>query len=191
MKTKIQYAEPYRRGGDLFRVILHQYDQSEKQMWSYEIWGTREAVEDTLRISRYPRTSDLTNFAITIYEKRMRDVDYAPKDYEGAFAITADTIKYGDYRTFPGSMIDDTDVYVQTNVSFPKSLHEKLKIEGVKNNDSLSETLRKAAEFYLRRTFICDSCGKEKHGEPEIKGDCRECFLEAFARADKGTAKKS
>lgn len=149
-KPTLEYAAPYRTGGELYRVIIHQYDESNKLMWMYEIWGSLEAIEDRLGLNKAPTQSDLYRFGVEIYEERLKDKDYKIPEWEGAFVTNKSGVRYGDYRTFPGSMMDP-DPLVQTNISIPSSLHAWLKLEAAKNKRSISEVIRLALDKYREK----------------------------------------
>lgn len=148
MKDPIfKYAAPYRTGGELFRVIIHQYDESNKLLWVYEVWASLEAIEDHLRLQKYPNKADLQKFAWEIYSQRLKDTNYRIPDSEGAFVTNESGIRYSDYRTFPGSMMDP-DPLVQTNISIPSSLHKWLKVRAASGSKSISEVIRIALDEY-------------------------------------------
>ena len=147
--TSIEYAEPYRTGGELFRIIIHQYDESKKLMGTYEIWATQEAIEDELEIAGSPSRKQLSEYGARIFEKWMDETDNQPEQ-NGLFAIKKDDIRYGDYNTFPGS-VWKPEPMVRTNISLPQSLYKWLRVKSAKSNKSISELIRQSIVNYKRK----------------------------------------
>lgn len=149
-RPTFHYAAPFRTGGELYRVILHQYDESNKLMWTYEVWASLEAIEDRLTLKGSPKKSDLQKFAWEIYNRRLRETNYRIPYSEGAFVTNESGVRYGDYRTFPGSMADP-DPLIQTNISIPRSLHKWIRFKAAEDSTSISEVIRSALVDYQNK----------------------------------------
>lgn len=144
---KLDYSAPYRTGGDLYRVIISHSNEAGQLYRRYEIWASREAIEDRLHLSSSFTDDDLFRFVVGIYEDRVRETNDDIKEWEGAFVTNESGVRYGDYRTFPGSM-SDSDPLIQTNISLPTSLHKWLRIEAATDGKSISEVIRIALDQY-------------------------------------------
>lgn len=183
----ITYAAPYSASREIYRVIIYEYDSSNKLLWDFEVWASREAIEDELEISRLPMRSDLIEFAKKTYDLYLSDWGEPPR-HTGIF-VSSKGKTYGDANTFPGSL-PTNDSYIQTNISLPKSMHETIKNDSENNNVSMSELIRSSLSQYLKRSFVCSTCKKTKHGDPHIiygdkkeKKDCTACFFKKFEDA--------
>ena len=182
MKNVIKHAAPYRTGGNVYRVIIYRYDEHNKLLGQYEVWGTVEAMKQRLSdVKDTPTQEQLQRFAVNVYEERLAETNYEPKE-TGAF-LTIKGVIYGDSQTFTDEL-NDEDAMLQTNISLPASLHEWVKIESAKTRKSLSEIIRIALEQYKNNRFTCSNCGKERQGQPYFQNGteyhCRDCFLKAF-----------
>src|SRR5207244_2200084 len=147
------------------RIIFYQYSENNKLQWEFEIWASREAINDHLKNSIIPGKNDLERFGIDLYEKIMDDCNWEPKQF-GAY-VTSKGWQFGDPNTFPGSL-PKSETLVQTNISLPVSLHEQIKSEAKSNNESLSEIIRSSLVQFKGKSFVCSTCGKTKLGEPQI-----------------------
>ncbi len=180
---EVTYAQPFRTGGNLYRIIIHDYDDQRKLNRIYEVWATLEGIQTRSYglNNDNPLPSQLAAFAKHFYTQRLQETNYEPKE-TGAF-IMGNGVKYGQAETFTDQMVDE-DGMLQTNISLPSSLHEWVKIESAKTKKSLSEVTRLALEQYKTHSFTCTKCGKTKMGLPyfqdETRQHCRECFLKAF-----------
>lgn len=148
-KFRIDHAAPFRTGGELYRVILSHIDDSGKLIRTYEVWASLEAIEDKLRLSTPPTQQNLVDFAEKIYLHRLDELKNNILVNEGAFITNGSGTRYGDYRTFPGSM-SDNDPLIQTNISLPTSLHKWLRIEAATDGESISEIIRMALDQYRK-----------------------------------------
>lgn len=148
-KFRVDHAAPYRTGGELYRVILSHTDDSGKLIRTYEVWATLEVIEDKLRLSIPPTQKDLVDFAEKIYLQRVAESKDNMPPNEGAFVTNESGLRYGDYRTFPGSM-SDSDPLIQTNISLPTSLHKWLRMEAATDGKSISEVIRIALDQYRK-----------------------------------------
>lgn len=148
-KFRVDHAAPYRTGGELYRVILSHTNDSGELIRTYEVWATLEAIEDKLHLNTPPTQKDLVDFAEKIYLGRLDELKGSISPNEGAFVTDESGVRYGDYRTFPGSM-SDSDPLIQTNISLPTSLHKWLRIEAATNGKSISEIIRGALDQYRK-----------------------------------------
>lgn len=146
---KLDYGAPYRTGGDLYRIIISHSNEAGQVYRRYEVWASQEAIEDKLRLSSTPTNDDLFTFTVGIYEDRLRETNEEIPESEGAFVTNESGVRYGDYRTFPGSM-SDSDPLIQTNISLPTSLHKWLRIEAATEGKSISEIIRSALDQYRK-----------------------------------------
>lgn len=139
MNLLVEHAAPYRIGGDLFRIILKNFDEKGSVLHSYEVWATYEAVQDKLGISTAPTYEDLTKFGKDFLKGRLENPNFKNEE-KGAY-VTNQGVYYGDPKTFPGSL-EGVDLLTQTNIILPSTLHEWLKVESAKSKLSLSEIIR-------------------------------------------------
>lgn len=182
MNTVIDYAAPYSTSREIYKVIIHEYDDYKKLLWTFEVWGSRESIEDELKIEHAITRTDLEKFAKQVYEQYLDDWGSPPK-HGGVRFSNANGIQPGDPNTFPHSLPENKTL-IQTNVSLPKNLHEVIKAIAALDNTSMSEIIRTSLTQYSKKSFICSTCNKNKHGDPQIeydgKKDCRVCFLRKF-----------
>jgi hypothetical protein len=146
---RIDHVAPFRTGGELYRVVLSDLDDTGALIRTYEVWATNEAIADTLRITTPVTQKDAVDFAEKIYLMRKTELIGKIPQNEGAFVTNESGIRYDDYYTFPGSMTDP-DPFVQTNISLPTSLHKWLKIMAAEDRKSISEIIRLALDDYRK-----------------------------------------
>lgn len=155
VNAKIIHCYPVAPGSDLFRIIFDLYatqppSEAGKLFKSYEVWVTREAVEDTQRLTREATQEDVKKFAIELLRGRCNDENRIP-DEDGAYIPTASERFLGNPRTFP---IDPSikPKLVKTTIMLTEDTHRWLRNYGHQKNIGLGEAIRRVVSDFQAGT---------------------------------------
>lgn len=148
IKFKVKSSGVHRTGGELFFINIPLYDESNNIIKNYEIWITREALEDRLKISSPPTKKDLEEFGKFFMGKWMEKEGRPPRKND-CVLITNKAAIYGNFKKISKALAN-IDQMVRTNISLPASLHEWLRIESAKGKKSISEIIRRALVKYRK-----------------------------------------
>jgi hypothetical protein len=165
LNVQVVHCYPIERGSDLYRVILdlvatQPASEAGKFFKSYEVWVTREAVEDMLRMTTEATVEDIKKFAIDLLRGRCNDEDHIP-DEDGAFILKAGEITLGNPRTFLYK-VPNKQKLVKTTIQLPEDTYKWLKDYGYERNAGLGESIRRLVANFQAGTVTRENVDDQK-----------------------------
>ena len=165
--AEIVYLDQYAIGSKLFRTIIELRTSSPKEQAGklikiYEIWATAEAIEDRMRLNKFPTRIEIENFVVKILKGRYHDEKGVPSE-DGVYFPSASEadILYGNPRTFPYKIPEkNKPKLVKTTVQLPVETLKWLKNYGVERNVGLGEAIRRAVSNFQAGTVSAENLHK-------------------------------
>lgn len=156
LSVAIVHFAPYSVGSDLFRVIFDirakkPESQKGKLIKQYEVWVTREAVEDIYRLENGALNSDIKKYATEMLQGRFRDSgDEVPKE-DGSYRPKATEIYLGNPSTFHYK-IGQKPKLVKTTIMMEEGAHGWLKNYSAERDIGMGEAIRRLVSDFQSGT---------------------------------------
>ncbi|MBA3723426.1 MAG: hypothetical protein H0W89_00835 [Candidatus Levybacteria bacterium] len=97
---QINRPEKVSNKGNLYRMAIDHKDSNGNQVRSYEVWATKEAVQQHFNgITENPREYQLRKYAKMMYEKRMRSS--GGHMAEAGMLATSQDVTHGNPKMWP------------------------------------------------------------------------------------------
>lgn len=144
---------PIAMGAEMYRITFEIYTNPQKRnlkLWFYEIWLSREYLEDTKGLQREPTQEEYLDFAIDFLRKRWKENgDFAPAE-EGAYLTNITGELLGNPRTFSSKTSESEKVSLQkTTILLPTDAHRWLKEYAAKSNTSIGDLVRRVVTGFI------------------------------------------
>jgi len=145
----------YSAGSNLYRVIVYHYNAGEALIGMYEVWATKEAIENNYPNKNLKFDDKLRSIAIDGFEELIKYNEEESKTHSAIFYDKNKSPKYGNYREFPG-ILTDIDPTTRTNISMPESQYQWIRLQAAKDNCSTSEVVNQIISNH--REIKCPKC---------------------------------
>ena len=156
LSTTIVHFAPYSVGSDLFRIIFDIRAKKPKVergklIKQYEVWVTREAVEDIYRLQGGAKNEDIKKYAIELLQGRFRDSGDRVPNEDGTYRPKATEVYLGNPATFPYK-IGEKPKLVKTTIMMEENAHKWLKEYSTEREIGMGEAIRRLVSDFQNGT---------------------------------------
>jgi len=147
INAHITYFAPIKQGSDLFRTIFEVYattppSEAGKIFKEYEVWLTREVVEDKKRLKKGATNEDIKNFAKEFLKERYDRSGRQIPEEDGAFISNATNVVLGNPKMFPLEPSEKSKL-LKTTIMIPEDVHKWLREYSYERSIGIGEAIRR------------------------------------------------